>query len=774
MTAEGQNAESGPVVPPWAVTSEPAVMLRRAIAVIRHRYPIILLVLGAISFFGFVRLQRAPTIYEASVKLLVEPVARPLAEFRDVSQPSLPWWADDYYITQAKLIESRVVLEKVLEDPEIARCFASPPQQEPRGKFWSRTLRALLRMPPPHPPEPWERLRSAIDARYLPKTQMIRVTARSTDPHLAPRLANAVAQAFVEFNMQKRMEQYNEAYLFLLREKEKVEEALHRAERELQEFRERVQLAAIAGEGEHNPLAARVAALNERLTQVELERVEAETAFRLVQQILESGAEGIDPEDEALFALKGLRDDPAVAEIRRELREVEAQIASLRDVYGPRHPRMQAVLNQKRAVAERLRAVLQEIVGSLEKRVENLRTQEARLRKMFDEAKAEAVALGREEQELQFLRSEVERQRRLFEVLVQRLSEVKISSEFKGTAVTVLEKASVARIASGADKIRGLRFYILAGLFLGLMAAFGVERLDDRVKVPEDLRDRVGMKVLGIIPYISVAPKGEEERAVICARITSLEGKSSVVEAFRALRTAVFFRLPAEQYKVIMVTSAASGEGKSTIASNLALSIARSGKRVLLVDGDFHRPLLHRVYGLDAEHGLSTLLTGDSVWEQAVQPSALELDLLGQLDILPAGPPPVHTTELLESRTMEKLLERMKKEYDRVIIDTPPVLLISDALVLCHQCDAIIMVVKAFGGSVSRVRRARDQLLELRGEIAGAVLNGVRVSRFSPYYSDYYYHGHTRYWDNYYGQYARRSQPGEAAKPRSPLSASES
>jgi len=102
------------------------------------------------------------------------------------------------------------------------------------------------------------------------------------------------------------------------------------------------------------------------------------------------------------------------------------------------------------------------------------------------------------------------------------------------------------------------------------------------------------------------------------------------------------------------------------------------------------------------------------------------------------------------------------------------VLLISDALVLCHQCDAIIMVVKAFGGSVSRVRRARDQLLELRGEIAGAVLNGVRVSRFSPYYSDYYYHGHTRYWDNYYGQYARRSQPGEAAKPRSPLSASES
>lgn len=773
MTVDGKDPDSGPVVPPWAVSSEPAVVLRRAVAVVRHRYPVILLVLGAISCFGFVRLQRAPTIYEATVKLLVEPAARPLSEFRDVSQPSLPWWADDYYITQAKLVESRVVLEKVLQDPQIARRFASWPREESRGRSWGRTLRALLHMAPPHPPEPWERLRSTISARYLPKTQMIRITARSAEPHLATRVVNAVAEAFVEFNMEKRMEQYNEAYVFLMREKKKVEEALHRAERTLQEFREQMQLAAIAGDGEHNPVAARVAALNERLTQVELERVEAETAFRLVQRVLESGAEKIDPEDEALFALKGLRDDPAVAEIRRELREVEAQIASLRDVYGPRHPRMQAVLNQKKTVTERLRVVLQEIVGALEKEVESLRAQEAELRKMFDEAKAEAVVLGREGQKLQFLRAEVERQRRLFEVLVQRLSEVKISSEFKGTSVTILEKASVARIASGADKIRGLRFYFLAGLFLGLGAAFGVERLDDRVKVPEDLRDRVGMKVLGVIPYVSVTPK-RGDVAVSCARITSTAGNSSVVEAFRALRTAVFFRLPAERYKIIMVTSAVSGEGKSAIASNLALSIARSGKRVLLVDGDFHRPLLHRVYRLEAEHGLSTLLTGASVWERAVQQSALELDLLGQLDILPAGPAPVHTTELLESKTMEELLERMKKEYDRVIIDTPPVLLISDTLVLSRHCDAIIMVVRAFGGSISRLRRARDQLLELHAEIAGAVLNSVRLGRFSPYYSDYYYHGHTRYWDNYYGEYARRSGSSDAVKARSSLSVSES
>jgi len=755
MDEEEKDPGRAAVVPPWAVSTEAALVLKRSLAIIRHRYPLVLLVLGAIAFYGFVRLQRAPTIYQASAKLLVEPTPSPVSQFGDVSQPAVPWWADDFYITQAKLIESRAVLEKVLEDEEIARRFAGGMGGESRGRFWERTLRALLRMPPPHPPEPWERLRSVVQARYIPKTQMIRVTARCGDPHLAVKIVNAVADAFVEFNLQRRMELHNEAYLFLLREKERVERELRQAEERLQAFREKVQIGTLGGEGEHDPLARRLAALNDRLTQVELDRVDAETAYRLVQQALQSGADKIDPEDEALFALKGVRDDPAVAEIRRELREIEAELASLRDVYGPRHPRMQAVLNRRQAVVARLKAVLQEIVDSLERQVESLRRQEEEVRRLFAEAKREAVERGREEQRLQFLQSDVERQRRLFEVLVQRLSEVKISSEFKGTAVTVLEKASAAHVASGADKLRQMRFYVLAGLILGIMAAFGAEKLDDRARVPEDLRDRLGLKVLGIVPHVSVKRK-DEDPAVAAARITSLEANSSVVEAFRSLRTAVFFTMPAEKEKVIVITSAVSGEGKSTVASNLALSIARSGRRVLLVDADFHRPLFHRVYDLDMERGLSSLLTGEAVWEEAVQQSSLELDLLGQLDILPAGPKPTHTTELLESDMMAALLERMRKEYDRIIIDTPPVLLISDTLVLAARADGVILVVRAFGGSVSQVRRARDHLREVNCRIAGAVLNDVRVRRFSPYYSDYYYHGHTRYWDNYYGEYARR------------------
>lgn len=762
------NAQDGrePVGPPeWLVQSEPAILVRRSLAVVRHRYPVILLVLGAITFLGFDSVRRGPTLYEARAKLLVEPAVPPIAQFRDVSQPSVPWWADDFYITQAKMIVSRAVLEKALEDEELARHFTSGSESEPRGRFWTRSLRALLRMPPPRVPEPWERLKEMVEARYVPKTQMISLRAWSTSPQLAVRIANTVADAFVEFNVERRMKLHNEAYVFLLREKDRVEHELRAAEEALQEYREEHQITPGTGEGEQNPLVRRLAALNERLTQVELERVDAETAFRVVQEAVSQGADRIDPQDEALFALKGVRDDPAVAEIRREVREVDQELASLRDIYGPQHPRMQAVMNRRRAAAERLQVVLREIVGALEKQVESLRQQEQEVRELYAGAQAEAVQMGREAQRLRFLEAEVERQRKLFEVLVQRLSEVKISSEYKGTAVTVLERPAVAHLASGADKIRKMQLYVVAGLFLGVLAAFGMERLDDRVRVPEDLRDRLGLKVLGTIPHVRAVKRAGDDPTLVAARITSVAAHSSIVEAFRSLRTTLFFTLPEERNKVIAVTSAVSGEGKSTVASNLALTLARNGKRVLLVDSDFHRPLLHRVYGVELERGLSVLLTGEAVWEECIQQSTKELDLLGRLDILPAGPMPVHGAELLDSTAMDEILQRMRREYDRVIIDTPPVLLITDTLAVAARCDSVILVVRAFGGSLSQVRRARDHLYDIGCQIAGAVLNDIKVSRFSPYYSDYYYHGHARYHDNYYSAYAKRPavRPGRVA-----------
>ncbi len=278
------------------------------------------------------------------------------------------------------------------------------------------------------------------------------------------------------------------------------------------------------------------------------------------------------------------------------------------------------------------------------------------------------------------------------------------------------------------------------------------EQLDDTVKTPEDLEERVGLPVLGFVPRMN-GQDGDsfEHRALISHR----QPASSASEAYRGVRTSLFFSSPERQARVVAVTSGSAEAGKSTTVSNLACVMAQNQRRVLLVDADLRRSTVHRTYRVNAEVGLSTVLAGRCSLEDAVQSPGLDGGSLEYLDVLPAGPAPPNPAELLDSDAMRSVLEGARERYDAVLLDTPPVLFAADASIVAAMADGVILVVKSGQNSRSLVRRSHQRLGEVNARVLGGVLNDVRLHRLQKQDSAYAHYGYSRYYHNYRDAYYR-------------------
>jgi capsular exopolysaccharide synthesis family protein len=594
----------------------------------------------------------------------------------------------------------------------------------------------------------------------------MRVSAESSDKVKARKMAAAVADAFVRYHTLRRMEISNDVFLYLQKQKEREEESLRSAEQRLQEFREETQISSLDATDSDHPVLKRLTLLNEQLTQTELQTIELESEIRVVKEAVQHGGRTLQPENEQLFSMPSIRDDATVMSVREALVSANEELARLQDVYGPEHPRYQSAKGTLDMLRERLTSALGEITGSLEARLAAFENKENKLRSEYEEQQTLAMDLARQSLAFSHLQNEVERHRKLYEVLVARMSEVELTSDYTRTNVEVVEEAALPKNPVRPNKRRMATTSLILGLIVGLGLAFVVEHVDDTVRTPDDLEVRVGIPVLGFVPRIEMKGKeneGASYRALICAK----EPTSSAIEAYRNIRTAIFFSIPAEEAKILLVTSGGPAAGKTTTAANLATIIAQSGKRVLLVDADFRRPMVHHIFGLSQERGLSSVLVGEAGFDESVQKSMENLEVLENLDLLSSGPKPANPTELLETRSMRKFLAAMREKYDRVIIDLPPVLFVSDAAILGAQADGVVLVVRSGKSTCAHASRARKQIEKVKGRIIGGILNDVKVTRLGHYYSDYFYHGYSRYYHDYYSSYYGQSRDRKEGRPRS-------
>jgi capsular exopolysaccharide synthesis family protein len=448
------------------------------------------------------------------------------------------------------------------------------------------------------------------------------------------------------------------------------------------------------------------------------------------------------------------------------------QEQTLLEDLGPNHPQVRSLrrrIEYLRSEASRLLkepgASLDPVeahLGTLNRELETLKKSITKYTKMLKAEQDEAQKLVGLEIEDEFLRRGITDHRELFGTVVKRLGEINLLKDIGGYDLQRVSPSS-APWRIGVKTVPIMVVAGLLGLFCGLGLAFLTEVADKSFRTPEDVRRRLGLPIMGQIPVISTkeadaAQGGASEGPIIAPALCTYHvPKSRDAEAYRGVRTGLFFSTQGKGHRVVQVTSPTMGDGKSTLAANLAISIAQAGKTVILIDADFRRPMVHQLFGLTSRLGLGSILTGETEPPEVMLPSAVP-----GLSILPAGPVPPNPAELLSLPRFKELLTHIREKYDFIIIDTPPLLAVTDPCMVAPYVDGVLLTFRISKQNRPSALRAKEILTTLGATILGVVVNAVNQRGKGYGYYGYGYGDHYGYGGGYYH---KEGGPVESARP---------
>ena len=577
-------------------------------------------------------------------------------------------------------------------------------------------------------------------------TDIVEVRFTTPDPALSALLTAAHTQAYLDSNEEARRGNDVTAQEFLGRQLEEARKQVEGAEAALSRFA--VERPSVAVNEEQKTVGQRITDLSSQLTKAEGARVALQTRYEFLTRKA--------PGD----LLASFLDRPGIQKLHLALLDLRAERAGLDGRLGPNHPQSQELRRQQAEIEEQLRAEVTQEVEAVRSRYDAARLAEEELRRKLDRLGAKAIELRDLGTRYQLLKNNVETAHALHASLLKQRMETGVNAELVASNVRVIERAEVPFRPSKPNVPLNLTLGVLAGLMLGVGAAFSCEYFDQSVKSTQDVEDLLLLPTLATIPNFEQARRATlrspHARRLLTSsengaasngngtRDTLEEGQSDLVllrepwsqvaEAFRSLRTAVLFTARGAPPKVIVVTSAVAAEGKTVGSLNLATALAEAGSRVLLLEADLRHPRCHRTLGVDAARGLASVLAGQEELESVIH--SLEAP---RLSFIPAGAVPPNPAELMSSARMREIVASLRSRYDFVIIDTPPVLPVTDAVVLAREADAVVLVVRGHGTPSGLVREARDRLLMTGAPLLGVVVNDVDLNWGDLYLYDNYY-----------------------------------
>ena len=544
-------------------------------------------------------------------------------------------------------------------------------------------------------------------------SRLVDVVFVSADPSLAANSANTLAEEYVQQNLELRRQNMERSLDWLSQELARQKTIVEASERAMAQYRE--EQNALSLEDRQNIVISRLNQLNEAATRARTSRAQKESLYRRL--------EGLGPKA-APDSIPEILQNPYIQSLKAQLAELERRKALLSERYGDKHPEMLTVNASIQDATRQLNLEIAKAVDSIRHDYESAMLEERTLASALDEQKALATDLDRKSVTYTVLQRDAESNRELYQTLLRREKELQVLANSRGNNVRLVERAAVPQAPFSPNLRRAMMLGAIVAFLVAVGLVLGLDYLDDTIKTPEDIA-RLGLPFLALIP---AARPGRDR--------PTLSGHNDFSEAVRSLRTSIALSTR-QGGSIVLVTSAQPLEGKTTTACNLATALAYGGAKVLLIDADMRRPGVHRNFGLENRCGLSELLSGQAPLTQAVQRLA-EPDLW----IMPAGSTPPNPSELLASGRMEALLGQVQNgPFDWVIVDTPPVLAVTDASILTQWVSGVAFVV---GSEMTRRRlaeRAIETLAAGRPRILGAVLNRVDVSRNKYYYVRHYGYG---------------------------------
>jgi succinoglycan biosynthesis transport protein ExoP len=682
-----------------------------------------LIVLGSITIYTFT----ATPIYEARVRLLIETENPNVVSFQEVIEQNKS--TNDYYQTQYRILESRALVQRTLEKaklwshPEFSRTPGSVTRAVTAStQFVSRLLGKEV-VSAPAGAEKTHLQERAID-RFLENltvapvrnSRLIDVRYESADPGLTVSIANAHAAAYIDQNLEFKFLATKEASDWLANRMAEQRKHLEAGELALQQYRE--DNDAISLEDRQNIIVQRLADVNAAVTRARTTRIEKEALYNQLRSIQHKR--------DALDTFPAILSNVFVQQLKAELAGLQRQHAELTDQLGERHPDMIKLRSALRTAEAKLQGEVAKVVQSIGNEYRAARDQERDLVSALEQQKTEALALNRKAIEYGVLQRDSTSSRQMFEELLQRAKQTEISGELKTSNIRVVDPASLPEKPARPRPLTNLLFAIFGGGLFAVGLAFFFEYVDNRIKSPDEIKRLLSVPFLGMVPSL---PKGSAE----ASRLLNDGAPSSFVEAFRAIRTNVLFSSADEGCRSVVVTSTRPGEGKTVVAANLAIALAQSGHRVLLFDADLRKPRVHEVFNQQLEPGVSNLMVGRAKASEAMRKTSVS-----GLWVLPAGRIPPNPAELLGSKRFKDFQSSLREHFDWIVIDSPPVMAVTDPSIVAHAADGVIFVVGAEMTARHAAQSAIDQLESANAHIIGAILNRVDVQRNAYYYSQYY------------------------------------
>ncbi len=693
---------------------------------------------------------RSTRIYEASGSIAINKMDSGMMNFKDS-----PNGGSDYYYdpadldTEVSILRSDLLALQVIKQLNIDKRPEFGGRGEPSANSLGLTTDALQ----PDSAQTSELLgafKGNLRVALKPNTRIIEIRYRSADKELAAHVVNTLISTYIEQNFKTRFESTMQASDWLQKQLADLEIKVQTSQEKLVQYQKQHEILGI--DEKQNIITAKLDELNKELTAAESGRMEKESVYRLVQ----SG----DADTAAAAAVAGA--NPAAAaggsgssSLLEKLREQEAdlkiQIAQLSTQFGPSYPKVAQLNSQLKEVDTQIQLEMKKVVSRVRSDYLASLQRENMLSDAMEKQKQDANQLNESAIEYNLLKRDVEANRTLYEGLLEKLKEAGVTAGLHSNNIRPVDVARVPTAPSEPDVPRNLLFALALGLTTGIGLAFLLEGIDNTVRTPEQAQVISGLPSLGMIPLgskTSTEASARQRLAVASSKeavelVTQSRPQSQMAESYRALRTSLLLTSLGAPPKVILITSALPQEGKTTTSINTAIVLAQKGTRVLLVDADLRRPSIHKTLGMGPRAGLSNVLTGTATLQQAIARSPL----LPTLFVLPAGTPPPNPAELLASANMKDVLAELREQYDHIVVDTPPTLSVTDAVVMSTRADAVVLVIRSGQTTKQALRRARDLLMQVNARVCGVLLNAVDLN--SPDYY-YYYEYQGKYGQRYY------------------------
>ncbi|HJQ22289.1 MAG TPA: polysaccharide biosynthesis tyrosine autokinase [Blastocatellia bacterium] len=586
-------------------------------------------------------------------------------------------------------------------------------------------------------------LNGGITVEPVKETRALRIAYSHTDPEVAALVANGIAGTFLSRNFENKTAKFTDAARWLNDSTNRLKAKVQEAEEKLAAYTREHGIFLTDKSG--TLTTTKLARLHDEALRAESERVMKESLYQEVKE----GRVRNNPEAYADLLFKS---SPKLVELQKQMADLLSQKAELSVKYGDDNPRVKEVNEKIEVIQKQLDDSLRSLEEKLKTEYERALRDEQNFKAMLAGAKGEATVQNQAEIQYTLLKQEVEVNKQLYQDFLNKTNQAEAQKVEQQNNLRIIEAAEVP--AAPIAPRRG--FSILAALLLstgiGVGLAFFLEYLDNTIKTVEDVSRYAQLPALSVIPAVggSVSRRlGARGRKVLSAttganergpKLVTLEPQSSAAEAYRVLRTSVLLSAAGQPPKTVLITSGQPGEGKTTTAINTAISLAQLGASVLIVDCDLRRPTAHKVLGVEHQQGLSTYLSQAQVTlDEVIQPLPIE-----NLSLLPCGPIPPNPAELIISDRMKELLGALRARYDHIIVDSPPLINVTDPVILSTMVDGVILVVHGGKSTRDLVRRARQELATVGAKIFGVVLNNVDLRREG--YDNYYY---DRYYTNY-------------------------